>query len=462
MRLNYFNFRLFDNDSYLLTNDFGYFCFLTQTDFNSLVHGGNPSNIDELKEKGFVIDENQEVFVRSFIPRLQSVKNYLFTSTELFIFVVTKRCNLDCIYCQAKADGKEGTMMTREMAKKAVDTALSSPTKNMNFEFQGGEPLINFDVIKFIVEYTEQNRGNRHITYSLVSNLLLLNDEIIAFIQRYNISLCTSLDGSKTVHDNNRPLVGGVGSYELLKKAIRKVNAAEIPLNAIETTTRNALSHAHELVDEYIDMGFSSIFIRPLTPLGQAEKQWNEIGYTPEEFCQFYRKIIYYIIELNKSGKKIVENHARILLSKIIGGGSENYMELRSPCGAAIGQMAFYHDGFVYTCDEGRMLAEMGDPSFRLGCIGDSYENLICGNSCRAVATASVLESLPGCSDCVYMPYCGVCPVVNYRVGHNIFAKEPKSFRCKTYSGMLDILFELLHSDDYNITNILNDWVGDR
>ena len=89
-------------------------------------------------------------------------------------------------------------------------------------------------------------------------------------------------------------------------------------------------------------------------------------------------------------------------------------MELRSPCGAGIGQIAYYYDGNIYTCDEGRMLAEMGDDSFKLGNVYDNtYDELINCNNCKAACISSVLESLPTCHDCVYSPYCGTCPVTN-------------------------------------------------
>lgn len=460
MRINYFNFKRINSDSFLITNDLGNYCFVTKDEFDALLRGDRPENANELIAKGFLIDGNIETFIRSITPKMQLAKCHLFTATELFIFVLTKRCNQNCVYCQAKAGEFNSCAMDKEIAKLAVDTALSSPSYNITFEFQGGEPLFSFDILKYIVEYTEQKRGEKHVFYSLVSNLTLLNDEIIGFITKYSISICTSLDGPELVHDANRPMIGGYGSFEKLERNICRIHNAGIPLSAIETTTKQTIPYVDELVDTYCRLGFTSIFIRPLTPLGQAEEHWEEIGYSPEEFCQFYKRALEYIIKLNKDGKRIIENHARILLSKILGKGSENYMELRSPCGAAIGQMAFFYDGYVYTCDEGRMMAEMGENVFRLGRIGDSYDTLISSSSCKAVSTSSVLESLPGCSDCVYMPYCGVCPVVNYRSYRDVFSKQPNSFKCKIYKGILDILFEFLHLGDYNTVRILHDWVG--
>ena len=136
-----------------------------------------------------------------------------------------------------------------------------------------------------------------------------------------------------------------------------------------------------------------------------------------------------------------------------------NYMELRSPCGAATGQLCYYYDGNIYTCDEGRMVAEMGDPLFRLGTVDSDYDELIESPVCKATLAASVLESLPSCSDCVYQPYCGVCPVVTYAIEKDIFPKSPNGFRCTINKGIQDFLFEILKNNDETVINILYSWI---
>ena len=134
-------------------------------------------------------------------------------------------------------------------------------------------------------------------------------------------------------------------------------------------------------------------------------------------------------------------------------------MELRSPCGAGIGQLAYYADGNIYTCDEGRMLSEMGDATFCLGNVFTStYENIINNGVCKTVCASSILETIPTCCDCVYQPYCGTCPVVNYAKHNDIIEKEPRGYRCKIYSGMLDFLFSVLRSKDEETIAIFNTW----
>ena len=213
-------------------------------------------------------------------------------------------------------------------------------------------------------------------------------------------------------------------------------------------------------MSSYRELGFHSLFLRPLTPLGYAAENWESIGYTPEEFIDFYHTAFSYIMELNRRGIFFTENHAVIFLRKILGGFGENYMELRSPCGAALGQLAYYHDGNIYTCDEGRMLAEMGNDAFRLGSVfTDTYDSLMENPRCKAVCAASVTEALPSCCDCVYQPYCGVCPVVSLALEGDIFPRSPKGYRCRIYQGILDELFSILEKGDPEDLAILKSWL---
>lgn len=154
-----------------------------------------------------------------------------------------------------------------------------------------------------------------------------------------------------------------------------------------------------------------------------------------------------------------MEGHAQIFLRKILAGYSDNYMELRSPCGATVGQIAYYYDGNIYTCDEGRMMAEMGNTTFRLGNVYQmTYDDLLESNVCKVTCQSSVLESLPSCCDCVYHPYCGVCPVINLAMEHHIYERTPNNYRCQMYKGILDTLFECMYLDEDTIS-IFKTWI---
>ena len=461
MKLNYFNYKDF-RGKVLLTNDLGRYVFVEPSDFKRLISG----ELDEfsvlgqaLIQAGIAYSETGLKFLERNKWDLLNAKRHLATATSLHIFVVTTACNMNCVYCQANNGTTTPNLYMTEMtAEKAVDIALQSPEYSLSFEFQGGEPLLNFPIIKHIIEYAEERKQDKDVKYNIVSNLTLLTDEMLDFLGDHHVNISTSVDGNEMLHNMNRPFRDGSGTFCRVREGIRKIKDRGIGVGAIETTTRHSLPYAGEIIHAYLDLGFESIFIRHLTRLGKAAKCWEEIGYDAQEFLDFYRNAVNVMISLSKQGTYIQEQHASILLKRINNAGV-NYMELRSPCGGGIGQMAYFADGRVFTCDEGRMMAEMGTDAFLLGNVySDTYNDLVSSKTCRAVCSASTLETIPSCCDCVYQPYCGTCPVVNYALTGDIIEKTPRSFRCEVYSGMLDYLFGLIMENNPETIGILNQW----
>lgn len=452
-------------DHFLLTNDAGRYAFLSKECFQQFVSGGMDSESETwamLEKRLFCSNESRETYLQDAINAVRDNRAYLFSPTSLFIFAITNQCNNRCVYCQA--DGcATASRMSVETAGKAIDRMCEAPSRNLTIEFQGGEPLLNWETIKYVVTTAKEKLRDKKVDFTIVSNLSLLTEEMVDFIVENNISVSTSLDGPEGLHDLNRPRLDGQGSYNAMMRGLAMLRARGLEVGAIQTTTKASLPYAKEIVNEYARLGFSSVFLRPLTRLGAASRRWHEIGYTPEEFVRFYREGISAILDLNRNGTPFFESHASIFLSKILFGYSPNYMELRSPCGAAIGQIAFAPNGDVYTCDEGRMLAEMGDNAFRLGNVVDSgYSDWLDSSVCKAVCSASLLETLPGCCDCVYQPYCGVCPIVNYALEGSLISTHPNNDRCEVYRGMLDTLFTYLLEADETTLEYLHNWIGNN
>ena len=463
MNQNYYMFKNWDDGDYLITNELGYYGFLPKDFFQALVREDYASVPEDviaiLKEKKFLYDVNRELFLKDACEDYRLGKQYLFYGTCLHIFVVTNACNMSCVYCQAQdtSNRKKG-FMDMETAEKAVEIAMQSPSRSVTFEFQGGEPLLNFSVIRHIIEYAEAIRNDKAISYSLVTNTLLLSEDMIAFFKDHQVSISTSLDGGRDVHDANRPDMFGGGTQAHVLENIRRMQKMGLKPGAIQTTTRKSLAAAEAIVEAYLSAGLDSIFLRPLTPLGYAREHWDTIGYRAEEFLAFYKEALECLLKQNAAGHFIREGHATIFLNKILNRDAGNYMELRSPCGAGIGQMAYYYDGNVYTCDEGRMVGEMGLNSFKMGTVSDSYDILMGSRACKVTCQASLLEAQPACCDCVYHPYCGVCPVINMAMDNNIYAREANSYRCQVYKGILDILFNYIKKDGVE-KKILESWL---
>lgn len=462
MKKNFFNYREM-GQKVLLTNDLGRYVFLSKEEFYRFLRDQlDPQEeiTQRLMDEFFLYDGSEYEFVERAGEAFRMYRRNLFQGAALHIFVLTKQCNQQCVYCQASTELERHTQMSGETAAKAVDIALQTTAQYVTFEFQGGEPLMNFDTLQFIVEYAEEQNQScgKNLEFSVVTNLMLLDEKKLEFLTKHGVSICTSLDGDEILHNKNRPYFQQ-NTFEILKKKIQMIQDKGASVSAIQTTTRDSLPRYREMVDQYLAFGLNQITIRPLTQLGYAAKNWDKIGYTVDEFLNFYRRSLDYIIERNQQGTFILEGHARMFFSKIFCRDAGNYMELRSPCGGAIGQLAYYYNGKVYSCDEARMLAEMGDDSFCLGNVEqDTYESIVSNPVCKTIAKASCLEGLADCDGCVYQPYCGTCPVISYARYQTVYPSMLQEYRCRIYKGIQDILFEKLEQQDEEVVEIFRRW----
>ena len=463
----YYNWKEY-NGQFLLTNDIGKYCFLHDADFHDFVDGRlSPGNnvFDILLKNGFLYwDKNQ--YISDFQHNMADMKRCLSVATNLFILVLTASCNQRCVYCQAGTGYSSNTSV--EICKKAIDLAVQSPVSHVTIEFQGGEPTLNPEALMFSVPYARQifAEQGKNVDFALVSNMTSINPELLRWLIEQDVHISTSLDGNRIVHETNRPLAVEKSSYdawheglEIYNKLCKECGKNPV-INAIQTTTRQSLNFPEEIVDEYISNGINQLYIRPLTPLGCAREKWDIIGYAPEEYVRFYCRLLDYIMEKCKQGIYITESTACMYLKRILKHGSVNHTEFRSPCGAAVGQIAVNYDGSIYTCDEGRMLANMGEHIFRLGTVDNTYRELLQSPVAHAVCTASCIEALPICGDCVYSPYCSVCPVVNYGLEGDLFHRNEHSYKCVIAKGVIEHLFGIIHRSDPDEMAILQHWAN--
>ena len=465
----YYNWTEF-NGQFLLTNDIGKFCFLSKNEFYNFLEdklSPQEDTFNLLKKQGFLYHDNDE-YISVFQYDMTKMKKCLHSATNLIIFVLTDSCNQRCIYCQA---GKVHTSkMSVEICKKAVNLAVQSPISHITIEFQGGEPTLNPEALKFTIPYAKDifNEKGKHVDFALVSNMTNPDTNLLRWLIEQDVHISTSLDGNRIVHEYNRPLAIKESSYDTWHKGIGiykelcKECGKEPIISAIQTTTRKSLSYPEEIVEEYISNGINKLYIRPLTPLGYAHENWNMIGYTTEEYLKFYHHILDYMIEKCKHGTYVSETTASIYLKRILNGESVNHTEFRSPCGAAVGQIAINYDGEIYTCDEGRMLANMGNNIFRLGNVNNTYKELMQSPVTHAVCSMSCVEALPLCCDCAYSPYCSVCPVVSYGIEKDLLQRNENSYRCAIAKGIITYLFKIINKNTPAEMTILQQWANDQ
>lgn len=455
------------SDEVLLTQDAGEFAFIdaaTFEDFTSCRLAPSSALYRELKSKHFLLDSNSTVPLELLATKYRTKKSFLNGFTRLHIFVVTLRCDHSCAYCQVSRVTQDRSRydMTRETAERAIKLMFRSPAIELKVEFQGGEPLLNFELIRWLIECIRKRNltEGRSLQFVVATNLALLSDEMLAFFADHSVCLSTSLDGPRFLHNSNRFRPSG-NSHELTIENLVRARAVlgRNAVAALMTTTELSLQHPREIIDEYVRLGFDSVFLRSISPYGFAARTGMASRYQAEEFLEFYRTSLEYIVELNRRGLPFIEVYTQILLQKMLTPFPTGYVDLQSPTGAGIGAVVYNYDGDVYASDEGRMLAEMGDKSFHLGNIHrDSYEAIFGGPTLRALVENSCSETLPGCSECAFVPYCGADPVLNWATQRDPIGHRPTSSFCAKNMGMLRHLFKLLRDGDDFTRELFVSW----
>lgn len=461
----------------LITNDIGEWELLSHEQFRELLAGRTDPEDPiwpRLVEKGFVrtgVDLNQ------LAERLGRKRHFLGLGPHLHVVITTLRCNQSCRYCHASRTDMDrvDTDMSLETAKKVVDFAMQSTSPYLNFEFQGGEPTVRMDVIRFVTEYSkEKNRyEGKTLDHSLVSNMTYMTEENAEWLLANGVLLCTSLDGPEDLHNHNRAWVGGGSAYDRVLHWMRYFNRRYVELgrdpelwhvDALLTTTRRTLEQWKEVVDLYVALGIRNIHLRPLNPFGFATKTWRAIGYSMEEFLAYYEQALDYIITLNLQGVQIMEGTAAVFLKKILTPEDPNFVDIRSPVGSGIGQLAYNYDGTILPSDEGRMIDAGGDPAFRIGDVRTStYAEVIQHPTVRAMAAASYLDALPQCESCWNTPYCGLMPLHTWMQSRDLFGQRPLTAKHTQYLAISRMLFERLARDeDGRIEAIFRRWVINR
>ncbi len=468
-----FRFKRFGWDV-LLINDIGEFQFLKENQFQSFIHKRIDTASDvflNLQSKHMAVIDHIPQTIDFLATAYRTKKRYLYDFTSLHMFVVTHRCNQQCSYCHASSENDDDNPlcdMSALTGKKCVDVALKSPSQNMKFEFQGGEPLLNFEVIKEIVGYTKNANSiqSRRIDFVVCTNLTKLTEEHLSFFKQNKISISSSLDGPKEIHDQCRKKRSGDGTYELVMENLNWASdyLEKNQVSALMTVNKFNLNRLEAVIDEYVRAKFPSIFLRMINPHGSAIDQWHNVGYSVEEFTTAYEKALNYIIGLNRKEVFFVEEFATLLLTKILTPFSTGFVDLQSPSGAGLGGASYEINGDVFIADEARMISKKtGDKTFCLGNVfEDTYESIFCGKKLFELAKATTIEALPGCAWCVYQPYCGSDPIRTYIEFGNWGQSQAKSGFCKKHKAIFDILFRFLRNNEDRVIDVFWSWITRR
>ncbi len=463
-----YRFMPLSDDRYVLTNMAGEFVTMKRSGLDNFAQGTlsyQSEMYDELKSKHFLIDSDSDVALDLLALKVRTKLSPLANFTGLHIFVVTLRCEHSCPYCQVSRanDDRREFDMTRETALKSLDLVFRSPSPAIKIEFQGGESMLNLDLVEIIIEEAKRRNEteNRNLAFVLATNLAVLDDRALALAARHKILISTSLDGPADLHNKNRPRPGG----DSHSRAIAGIRRARMALGydqvgALMTTTAASLPRARDIINEYIAQDFDGIFLRPLSPYGFAMKTKSYQSYDQKRWLDFYFEGLDYIIELNLGGFSFAEHYAAMSLRKILTPFQPGYVDLMSPAGIGMGAVVYNYDGDVYASDEARMLAEMGDTTFRIGNVhANTYEEIFLGDALLDPLEKSFAASSPMCSWCAFEPWCGSDPVFHHATQGDFVGKKPLSAFCGRNMSIFKGLIERM-SDRPQVREVFERWAN--
>jgi His-Xaa-Ser system radical SAM maturase HxsB len=467
-RLLPFRFLRLDNEAELLVNEVGEFVVSPKGTAQALVRKQLIPGSDTyltLRAKQFITDDSSSPLLDLLATKYRTKHSFIEGFTKLHIFVVTLRCDHSCHYCQVSRQtmDKNTYDMGLDTAEKSVEMMMKSPAQHLTLELQGGEPLLAFDVIRHIVPLAKRRATGlgKALDIVVTTNLANATDDMLYYLRDENIKVSTSLDGPAFIHNANRPRPGN-NSYELtiqnIERARKILGVGKVA--ALMTTTQLSLQHPIEIIDEYVRRGFHSIFLRPISPYGFAVKTKKKTGYQIDDFLKFYRTGLAHIIRINQDGYNLAEVYAKIVLTKIMTPYGTGFVDLQSPAGAGINVLVYNYDGDVYATDEARMLAEMGDQTFRLGNVNThSHKDIFTGEPFLSLVSASCNQSLSGCSDCAFQLFCGSDPVFNHATQGDMVGHRPTSDFCRRNMQVMKHLFGMISERDPELMRIFFAWI---
>lgn len=315
-------------------------------------------------------------------------------------------CNLACRYCFAEEGEYHGrrALMTYEVGKQALDflIANSGNRRNLEVDFFGGEPLMNWQVVKDLVAYGRQQEKlyNKKFRFTLTTNGVLLDDEVMEFANREMDNVVLSIDGRKEVHDFMRPFRKGAGSYDLVVPKFLKFaeSRGEKSYYARGTFTRHNLDFSKDVL-HLADLGFDQISVEPVVADEKEEYalRWEDIP----RICEEYDTLAKEMIKRRKEGKGFNFFHFMIDLT----GGPCVYKRL-SGCGSGTEYLAVTPWGDLYPCHQ-----FVGEEKFLMGNVWDGVKR---SDLCEEFKNCNVYAK-EKCQDCFAKFYCsGGCAANSY------------------------------------------------
>lgn len=365
------------------------------------------------------------------------------TTLKALCLNVAHTCNLSCEYCFAKGGKYSGpdAIMTKEVARGAIDFLLenSGSHYNLDIDFFGGEPLLNFNLVKDTVEYAKSKEieYNKHFNFTLTTNGLLLNDDVIDYLNENMKNVVLSLDGRKEKHDHFRKTLNGKGSFDTIvpkfQNFVKKRGDKEYYMRG--TFTANNLDFTEDL-KTYLDLGFTRTSLEPV--VGKPDEPYALKEEHLETIYRQYEKLADMLMDKIDKDEDFIFYHYMIDLEN----GPCVHKRI-SGCGSGTEYMAVTPTGELYPCHQ-----FVGNRDFIIGNIRDGIVHPELVNQFKTCNCYSKSE----CRSCWANMYCsGGCAANSYNATgdiNNIYEYSCKLFRKRIEMAIAVKIYEYMKNSE--------------
>ena len=388
--------------------------------------------MEELKKEGLLFAPD------TFEPMAGALKEKTSGVVKALCLHVAHTCNLNCSYCFASQGKYHGdrAVMSYEVGKRALDFLIenSGSRRNLEVDFFGGEPLMNFDVVKKLVEYARsvEKEHNKNFRFTLTTNGLLIDDDVIDFANREMSNVVLSLDGRKEIHDKFRVDYAGNGSWERIVPKFQKLVSERGGKNYY---MRGTFTHANpdfvKDIRTMLDLGFTELSMEPVVcaPGDPSELTAEDI----ETVKKQYEELAELMLQRKREGRPFTFYHYMIDLKS----GPCIYKRI-SGCGSGTEYMAVTPWGDLYPCHQ-----FVGDEKFRLGSVFEGVTNT---ETQREFADCNVYAR-EECRNCWARLYCsGGCAANAYHATGSV--RGVYKLGCELFKKRMECAIMLAVSDE--------------
>lgn len=336
---------------------------------------------------------------------------------------VAHTCNLNCSYCfaaQGKFHGEAG-LMSFETGKRALDFLIehSGTRRNLEVDFFGGEPLMNFPVVKRLVEYGRsiEKEKNKHFKFTMTTNCVLMNDEIMDFLNKEMSNVVISIDGRREVHDRMRPTINGKGSYDIImnkaQEFVRRRNACDKEYYVRGTFTGFNKDFGNDVL-HLADQGFDQISVEPVVTDPKCEYALREEDLP--EIREEYERLAQIYMDRRANGKWFNFFHFMVDLE-----GGPCLRKRLTGCGAGNEYVAVTPDGDIYPCHQ-----FVGRDGYRMGSVLDGTFD----RDIQAKFAHNTVLNKEKCRDCWARFFCSGGCAANAEAFHGDIS-QPYDMECQ-------------------------------